>query len=118
MTPVELGDFVKAQNEDRREREKEEWRRAAFLASWIINTAGKSYTRNFSAEDLVRFQDEAQKEGIEPIDPEERKRQADETFSFHKSKAWTLIRSDADGGVKVFDEAELERMKERFRKKG
>lgn len=100
----------------RREREKEEWRRAAFLASWIINTAGKSYARDISAEELVKFKDEVGKEEVKPLEPEERRRQADESFMRHKQKAWTLLKVDEDGKIKVFDEEKLIELKKRYRK--
>jgi len=100
----------------RMEKEKEEWRRVAFLASWIINTAGKVYKRDISAEELVKFKDEVQKEEVKPIDLEERRRQADESFMLHKQKAWCLLGMGEDGKVKVFDEEKLKELKERYRK--
>jgi len=116
LTPVELAEMAAAYYERRREREKEEWRRVAFLASWIINTAGKVYTRDINAEELVKFKDEVQKEEIRPLDPEERKRQADESFMWHKQKAWVLLQVGEDGRIKIFDEAKLRELKERYRK--
>jgi len=100
----------------RRDREKEEWRRAAFLASWIINTAGKVYERDISAEELVKFKDEVGKEEVKPLDPEERRRQADESFMRHKQKAWTLLQMGEDGKIKVFDEEKLTELKARYKK--
>ena len=89
----------------------------AFLASWIINTAGKVYKQDISAEQLVRFKDEVQKEEISPIDLEERKRQADESFMQHKQKAWMLLETDEEGKVKIFDEAKLIELKEKYKEK-
>ena len=116
LTPVELAEIAEAHYERRREREKGEWRRAAFLASWIINTAGKSYERDISADELVKFKDEVGNEEVKPLDPEERRRQADESFMRHKQKAWMLLKVDEDGKIKVFDEEKLIELKKKYRK--
>jgi len=34
----------------------------------------------------------------------------------HKQKAWTLLKMDEDGKIKVFDEEKLIELKERYRK--
>jgi len=100
-----------------RYRDKQEWRRTAFVAAWLINTAGKTYDRTVNADDLIRFEDEIKKEGIEPVSAEERKRRADESFMMHKKKAWMLLKLDEEGNIKVFGEQELERVKEKYRKR-
>ena len=102
--------------EHEREKDKQEWRRSAFIASWIINTAGKTYKRDISADELIGFKDEIKKEEIEPISPEERRRKADEAFMLHKQKCWTLLKLDEEGKVKIFDEEKLREIKERYRK--
>jgi hypothetical protein len=116
LTPVELTDMVTAYYERFKADRKEAWRRAAFVASWIINSAGKTFRGDVSAEKLVQFKDEVQSENVKPIDPEERRRQADESFMMHKARAWMLLRSDEAGKVKVFDEEHLNKLKERLRK--
>lgn len=116
LTPVELYGIAEAHYERISAAQKDEWRRAAFIASWIINTAGKTFRGDVSAERLVQFKDEVQSENVKPIDPEERRRQADESFMMHKARAWMLLRSDEDGRVKVFDEEHLSKLKERLRK--
>jgi len=108
--------MVEAYTKRERARDKQEWRRTAFISAWLINTAGKTYDRTINADDLIKFEDEVKKEGIEPISTEERKRLADESFMIHKKKAWMLLKLDGEGNVKVFGEQELEAMKERYRK--
>ena len=61
--------------------------------------------RPVSAKELVRFIDE-----IERVDPEERKRRAEETFKLHKQKFWTLIRTDESGEAKKFDQADWDKI--------
>lgn len=102
--------------EKEREKDKQEWRRMAFLASWIINTAGKTYKRDISANELVSFKDEVKKEEVKPLSPEERRRQADETFMMHKRKSWMLLKLNDEGKVKAFDEEKLKELKERYKK--
>lgn len=117
LKPVELWDIAESYGEREREKEKEEWRRAAFIASWIINTAGKSFKRDITADSLINFKDEVRKVDVEPIDPKERKKQADKVFMLHKSKCWMLLNLDEGGKVKVFDREKLNEIKERYKKK-
>jgi len=107
---------VESYYEREKEKDRQEWRRVAFLASWIINTAGKSYKRDISANELLGFKDEVRNKNVKPLSPEERKKQADESFMIHKKKAWTKLELDKDGKVKVFDEEKLKEMKKRYGK--
>jgi hypothetical protein len=77
-------------------REKEMWRRFAFLAAEIVNISGKSVRRPVRAKDLVRFDDDdKEKKGLTPQELETRKRQAMETAKYHKSKFWTKIKDSS-----------------------
>jgi len=116
LKPVELAEVVESYYEREKEKDRQEWRRVAFLASWIINTAGKSYKRDISANELLGFKDEVRNKNVKPLSPEERKKQADESFMIHKKKAWTKLELDKDGKVKVFDEEKLKEMKKRYGK--
>lgn len=73
-------------------KEKEEWRRFAFLAAEVVNISGKSLRRGkvVKADDFLRFDDKAKK-GLTSEELEARKRQAMETARLHKSKFWTKI---------------------------
>ncbi len=68
-------------------REKENWKRTRYLATWIVNTAGKVFKRTFREKDLFAFPDEVIK-----IDPEERERQAMETALYHAKMFPKLIK--------------------------
>ena len=79
--------------EHERVREKEMWRRFAFLAAETVNISGKSVRRPVRAKDLVRFEDDDKaKRGPTPADIEQRKQQAMETAKLHKSKFWTKLK--------------------------
>lgn len=116
LKPVELAEIAEAYYDRKREEEKEKWRRAAFIASWIINTAGKTYRRDITANELLGFKDEVKNKNVKPLTPEERKKQADESFMIHKKKAWTKLELDKDGKVKVFDREKLEELRKRYKK--
>jgi len=116
LKPVELAEIVEAYYEREKEKDKQEWRRSAFIASWIINTAGKTYRRDISANELLGFKDEVRNKNVKPPSPEERKRQADESFMIHKNKFWMSLGLDEEGKVKIFDEEKLKELKERYRK--
>ena len=85
-----------AVGEREREREKEMWRRFAFLAAEVVNISGKSVRRPIKAKDLVRFEGEEKpgaamtKEQIE-----QRKREAMETAKLHKSKFWEKLKDES-----------------------
>ena len=92
MTPGELWIMADAIGERERVREKEMWRRFAFLAAETVNISGKSVRRPVRAKDLVRFDDDdKEKKGLTPADIEQRKRQAMETAKLHKAKFWTKL---------------------------
>lgn len=84
--------------------------------SWIINTAGKTYRRDITADDLLNFKDEVKRNEIVPLTSEERKKQADETFMLHKKKFWMALELDDEGEVKIFDDEKLKELKERYKK--
>ena len=93
MTPAEVYDVVGRFFSHEKEKEKEMWRRFAFLAAAIINISGKSIKRDVKAEDLVKFADE-QAEQIE-VDWEKRKKEAIETLRLHKAKFWTKFKDES-----------------------
>lgn len=111
-----MAEIAEAYFEREREKDKQEWRRAAFIASWIINTAGKTYKRDISADKLINFKDEVNENEIRPLSMDERRKQADEAFMLHKKKFWMLFKLDTEGKVKVFDEEKLKELKERYKK--
>jgi len=77
-------------------REKEMWRRFAFLAAETMNISGKSVRRPVRAKDLIRFEDDDKvKPGPTPADIEHRKRQAMETAKLHKSKFWEKLKDES-----------------------
>jgi hypothetical protein len=79
-----------------RAREKEMWRRFAFLAAETVNISGKSVRRPVKAKDLVRFEDDNKaKQGPTPAELEIRKRQAMETAKLHKSKFWAKLSDES-----------------------
>jgi hypothetical protein len=79
-------------------REKELWRRFAFLAAEVVNISGKSLPRgkHVKAKDFIRFDDDdKERKGMTPKEIETRKRQAMETAKLHKSKFWTKIKDES-----------------------
>jgi len=116
LKPVELADIAESYFEREREKDKQEWRRVAFIASWIINTAGKTYKRDISANDLVSFKDEVKKEDLKPLSPEEKERRTQERLQFHKKKFWGLLKTDKEGKVKIFDEEDYKALQEKRKK--
>ena len=84
--------------ERERVREKELWRRFAFLAAEIVNISGKTLPRgrHVKPKDLIRFDDDDKaKKGPSPAELELRKHQAMETAKLHKSKFWTKLRDES-----------------------
>jgi len=116
LKPVELADIAEVYFEKEREKDKQAWRRVAFVASWIINTAGKTYKGDISGNELLNFKDEVRNREVTPLSLEEREKQADETFMLHKRKFWTSLSLDENGKVKVFGEEKLKELKERYKK--
>jgi len=117
LKPVELAEIVEAYFEREREKDKQEWRRAGFIASWIINAAGKSYKRDVSANELLGFKDEIKKKNIKPLSPEEQEKKTQDILQFHKKKFWKLLKTDKDGKVKIFDEEDYKALHEKKRKR-
>lgn len=77
-------------------KEKESWKRARWLATWVVNTAGKAFKRTFREKDLFKFPDE-----VIIIDPEERERQAMETALYH-SKMFPKLIKQKDGKPLIY----------------
>jgi hypothetical protein len=66
MTPAEVTALISAYFEQEKLRQREEWRRAAFIASQVINMAGKVAKYPVSADELIRFNDgEGERKGGE-----------------------------------------------------
>jgi hypothetical protein len=100
VTPGELWIMADAVGDREQTREKEMWRRFAFLAAEVVNISGKSVRRPVRAKDLVRFdEDDKAKRGSTPEEIEARKRQAMETARMHKSKFWTKLSDKSVQGV-------------------
>ena len=96
MTPRELRVAVEATGERERGREKEMWRRFAFLAAETVNISGKSVRRPMKAKDYFKFDDEDKgKKGLTPTEIEVRRRQMAETAKLHKSKFWKLLKDES-----------------------
>ena len=74
-----------------RAREKESWRRFAFLAAEVINISGKSVKHAVRADQLIKF-NEGDVKRI--ADPGKRRAEMAETVKAQKEKCWALI-SDA-----------------------
>jgi len=74
------------------DREKQEWKRASFIAATIMNMSGRSLKRNknIRPEDLISFPDEKQE-----VNAEELKRLAVEGLQEHKKKFWTKIKDES-----------------------
>jgi hypothetical protein len=65
---------------------------------------------------LLGFKDEVRNKNVKPLSPEERRKQADESFMMHKKKAWMSFGLDDEGKVKVFGEEKLKELRERYKK--
>lgn len=79
-------------------KEKEMWRRFAFLAAEVVNISGKSLPRgkHVKPKDLIRFDDDDKAKPMPTkAELEIRKRQAMETAKLHKSKFWTLLKDES-----------------------
>lgn len=84
--------MVSAWSEIEKMREREDWRRVAFLAAQTINVAGKVSKRTVKPEDLIRFDDGRAK--MTPDERDKRRREAAETLLLHQSKFWTKFKPD------------------------
>ena len=98
VTPGELRLMAEALGERELAREKESWRRFAFLAAETVNISGKSVRRPVKAKDYLPF-DEANKPRhvMTPAELETRRQQAMETAKLHKAKFWEKI---SEGSIK------------------
>lgn len=101
-TPAELAAIATAFYKLERDRQKESWRQAAFIASFIANYAGKVSKRTVSPDQLVRFADE--KKGM-PDEKELRQAILDD-LKEHKKRAWMKIRGGSLGDIKIFGEGD------------
>lgn len=70
-----------------RAREKARWEKYAYLAVWVANSSGLRKRPVTLQQVMPRFRDT----DVPPIDVEQRRREAMETFRLHKEKFWTLI---------------------------
>lgn len=86
--------MVEATGAVERSREREMWRRFAFLAAEVINISGKSVKHPVRADQLIKFGDEQQK-SRRVEDVAERRRQFAETVALHKSKFWTKLKDES-----------------------
>ncbi len=77
-------------------KEKENWKRVRWLATYVLNSAGKTFKKTFRAIDLFTFKDEMIK-----IDPEEREREAMETALYH-SKMFPKLIKTKDGKPLIY----------------
>jgi len=105
MTPCETMEVISAY----REREKEAWKRTRQLGAWIMNVAGKVVQRPVKPENLIWFEEDIERFRQEH-DPEKRKREAMETFLFHKEKCWTKIGLNPDGEIHIFNQDDYDRL--------
>lgn len=87
--------------EQEKNREREAWRRTAFLASQIINISGKMVKRAIKPEQLVRFAEEG-KRAEEDLD--KLKQEALAGLKFHKSKFWGAVGGTSLDKVKIYGE--------------
>jgi hypothetical protein len=93
MTPGETGDVVEAMSELSRERQKDGWRRTAYLCAAVMNSSG-NYKRVIKPEQLMPF-DEGGSKRLTAEEREERKREAQETLRMHKAKFWTKFKDES-----------------------
>jgi len=103
--------MVESFRKNEKNKEKERWRRIRWLAAHIINISMKSVKHPVRADHLITFIDE-----IEVISPEEQKKRAEKTLQFHKKKFWSLLKTDKDGKVKIFDEEDYKALQEKRKK--
>jgi len=101
LTPADWHAIVTGYADTRAQDEKAAWKRTAWLAAQIINISGKYIKRQVKPDDLIQFPDEVKEK--EPFDVEKRRREAEETFRFHKTKAWTKIKGASVEDIKLPD---------------
>lgn len=89
-TPAEVYDAVDCYFEREGRREQEAWRRAGFIAMYVINMAGKMTKKPVKLEDLVKLE-----KPKETIDMERRKCEALESLRLHKAKFWTKFKDES-----------------------
>ncbi len=97
LSPVETFDFIEAFCKIERVRNREDWKRTRWLATWIVNMSGKVMKRTFQEKDLLKFEDE-----VVRIDPKERERQAMETLAYHAKMFPKLIKLNKDGKPRIY----------------
>lgn len=69
--------------------EKERWRRTAFVAAAVMNSAGKTYRKMVKPDDLLNF---GETKRMTAEERDRRKREATETLRIHKAKFWTKFK--------------------------
>jgi len=93
MTPGEVNLRAYYFYKNKEEEERAIWQREAHFTAQIMNASGRM-KRKAKGSDLYRVGKDGGAAGVKgksPITAEERRRQALETFKFHKSKAWGMI---------------------------
>jgi len=101
---------VKSIRKKEQEKEKEHWRRIRWQTAHIINISQKSVKHPVRPDHLITFVDE-----IEILSPEEQEKRTQEILQFHKTKFWSLLKTDEDGKVKIFDEEDYKALHEKMR---
>lgn len=68
------------------QRDRALWEKSAYVALWVANSAmGRKRPLQFK-DVMPKFQGD-----YKPVDVEQRRREAMETFRLHKSKFWTVL---------------------------
>jgi hypothetical protein len=93
VTPAELAEMVDVCGDRERRAGKDDWRRAAFIAAAVMNSAGKTYRRAIKPDDLLSFSND--KHSMTAEEKAKRKREAQETLLAHKKKFWTKFKDES-----------------------
>jgi hypothetical protein len=88
LSPAEFHVIARERTKYETNKYKEEWRRVAWLAAEFINISGKMMRNNVDPKDLIKFKDEEELEDKGPGYLDRRRKEAEESFRYHKSKFW------------------------------
>jgi hypothetical protein len=102
LTPSEVWIFGDIYFETERERQRESWRRAAFLGATIINMSGKTSKSRVKPEQLINLSEGMQQQ--DDVDIEKMREEAMAVFRLHKSKFWGKLGGTSLDKVKVYGE--------------